>query len=82
MAFSFYLLLFEWYDGRIRMLEWDKMREMMKILLDSPFSRSLPMRLSNLYIEKIKIRIIDYFNKEIAFEIKEMNYINIIFDNI
>ena len=32
--------------------------------------------------KKIEIRIIEYFNKEIIFEMKEMNYINIIFDNI
>ena len=34
----------------IRILERDKMRGMMKILLGFPFSRSLPTRLSNLYM--------------------------------
>ena len=36
----------------IRILEWDKMREMMKILLDSSFFKSLPTWLSNFYILK------------------------------
>ena len=38
----------------IRMLEQGKMRGMVKILIDFPFSRSLPTRLSNLYIISIK----------------------------
>ena len=32
--------------------------------------------------EKIEMRIIEHFDKEIAFEMKEMNCVDITFDNV